>query len=380
MNKKTAACFFLIVFQAAQICIAGEVLLKPSINSMLEFNNNISFSRNNIKRDFILKAEPGLELIYNSEKVHMETDIKYNIYRYKDFSSLDSNYYALDFGSRFSLSERASLTADFLIKNDESLESELAETGIITELNDRRTGSLSVGFRYLISESIDTNFKASYSKVEYDSISRVDYESNNISMSISKKLNNRVDTIFVQQYYSDQRSSINEVDSFGLFTGWSHQFSETLSFSGYIGARRTKTDYFYYSEENWGGLANISLKKTGVTWGSGITLNRELKYSSSGAPVETDKLNLNFQKRIYDDLRYRVSGSINKAKSSGYMTQRDTRYYSISNSIEYSLNTDVIIIFAYSYSLYDDLMPVEDRTVDRNIFRIHLRFDLPLLK
>ena len=377
MKLKTAACFLLIVIQTSYVCFAGETVLRPRINAMLEYNDNLFFSRTDTLDDFVVKASPEFDLAYTSDKIYMKTGMLFDFYEYLDNSYLSDSYYTLDFQNRFSLTEKAGLSLDFIAEKSRSLDSDLAETGTITVFNDKRTGSLSLGYSYLFTDRLEVNINSSYAKIDYDSELHTDYKSQYFSATVYRKLANRVDTIIIQPYYSGFRTELSDVDSFGLYTGLSHLFNETLSVSLNIGARYTETSYFYiFKEDDWGGLANISVEKSGETWKSGLSLSRDLKFGSYGEAIETNQVKLNFEKNIYDDLKYSFRGSYTDSDSSGRFRDEETEYYNVTNSLEYRLNQDVTVGGSYTYaSHYSDNWEV-DEDADRNLIRINIKYVL----
>ncbi len=377
MKLKTAAFLLLIVIQTACTCFAGETVLRPRMNAMLEYNDNLFFSRTDVRDDFVVKASPEFDMAYSTDKIYMKTGMLFNFYEYLDNSDLNDSYYTLDFKNKFSLTEKAGLSLDFIAQKSRSQDTDLDETGTVAAFNDRNTGSIDLGYSYMFTDRFEVNLDASYSKTDYDSERHTDYKSRYISATFYKKLAGEVDTVIIQPYYSGYRTELSDVDSFGLYTGLSHKFSETFSVSASIGARYTETSYYFiFKEDNWGGLANVSVEKSGETWKSSVSLSRDLRFGSYGEAVESDQIKINFEKKILDDLKYAFHGSYIKSDSSGRFRDEETEHYNVTGSINYMLDQDITLSGSYTYaSHYNDRWSVDDN-IDRNVFRINIKYVL----
>ncbi|MBN1905187.1 MAG: hypothetical protein JW927_08840 [Deltaproteobacteria bacterium] len=374
-NRAPILCFFLLTLLTVYPCSGGEAIVKPSVISMVEYNDNIFFSRNNDTSDFIMAAMPRVDMSYNTDTMQINGALEWSYYEYMDNSSLSGSYYDLNFGGNKRLSEKGIFTSQLAMKKEESLRAGLSETGIITEFNDRDTLTMGIGYNYTYSEDIEMSINWSYSDMKYASLSGVDNKGHSVSAFFSKKAS-MADTFFIQQSYSGYDSIISKADSLGLYAGWTHQFDETLSISGYLGCRYTETRYSTLTDKGWGGVANLSLTKNSETWQSGMEIGRDLKFSSYGEPVESDHLSIYFSKDITLYLRYRINLGATESRSSSAIRRSDTRYYTVSNAMEYRLSKDIVISVNYSYADNADLSNRDDASLSRNIFHINLKWDL----
>jgi predicted porin len=369
-------CFIMITLVSENISHAEEIILKSSILSMSEYNDNIFYSRDNDQSDFIMAVIPELNIIYNTETMQIYSALEGSYYRYKENSRLSGAYYDLNFSGNKRLTEKGSFTTQLAIKKEESLRAGLAETGIITDFNDRDTLTMGIGYKYTYSEDIEMSINWSYSDVKYASLSGVDNKGHTVSVFLSKDISSQADTFFIQQSYSAYDSIISNTDSLGLYAGWTHQFDETLSISGYIGGRYTETRYPTLTDEGWGGVANLSLTKNSETWQSGMEIGRDLKFSSYGVPVESDQLSINFSRDITLYLRYRINLAATESRSSSGIRRNDTRYYTVNNAMEYRLSKDIVMSVNYTYGDNADLSNRNEASLSRNIFHINLKWDL----
>ena len=234
--------------------------------------------------------------------------------------------------------------------------------------------NLGLGLSYILSEKCRIGLNGSYVKTDYDYEHNVDYDGSSVSFSFSRIMDSETDTLFLQPYYSENSSSFSSVESMGMYTGWARDFSETFSITLYIGARRSKTKYYFLKERNRGWLADVSIDKRGETWKAGIGLNRDLSFSSLGDPIETDKFYLNFGKNLTEKFRHTFSVEVNKTESVGSFSSKDTMYYNFNNSLSYLIGRKLYISLSYRYSINHDSLRTIEKSVDRNMFTIGLRY------
>ena len=366
--------FFLILFPGDLGCYAGEIFLSPSISGDVRYDDNISFTRVNSEHDFVFTVSPGAELIYRTDTAAFKTGIRGDFLRYKKYDGLDQKHYAANLGGNVYFSDRFSLNGSAARSKDSTLDSELSETGILTQRSDVIRENLGLGFSYALSEKGRIALNSSYSSADYESDHNVDYDGSSVSFTFSRIIEAGTGTLFLQPYYSENSSSFSSAESMGLYAGWSSELSETWSVSLSIGARRTKNEYYIWVEKDWGWLADISIDKTWETWSTGLELTRDLKFSSFGEPIETDKIDIRFRKRLSEKFRCNFSGGITSTESTGIGSRRDTMYYSFSNSLDYMVQKDLLLRFSYIYSVNHNSLRTVDKSVDRNRLSISLNY------
>ncbi|MBN2515701.1 MAG: hypothetical protein JXC33_06670, partial [Deltaproteobacteria bacterium] len=73
-----------------------------------------------------------------------------------------------------------------------------------------------------------------------------------------------------------------------------------------------------------------------------------------------------------------LAGSLYFTKSTGDETEdTDTRYYTVTPSLNYSFTDQIALNLAYSYANEYDKTLTNDREVDRNIVWLALNFNFP---
>ena len=111
--------------------VAGELRVTPSIELKQEYNDNIFFSINEIKSDFITTVSPGLELARKTERMDASffSKVDGRMYQKNDeFNAVDQIYRG---SIRYQLSPKMGLTAKGGYIQDSRPDRDLATTGLV---------------------------------------------------------------------------------------------------------------------------------------------------------------------------------------------------------------------------------------------------------
>ncbi len=416
---------FLICFIPSAQVMAAEVSYLSSIGAKTEYNDNIYYSRRASYadvEDVLMRIRPAFSVAYATEIFELKSSVSLDLLRYYDETDLNTQYYNCTLDGSYAAMERLTLLGNCKFIKDSTVESELYETGLATDiLQDRTRTSGDIGIRYLRSEVSNIEVNYGYSKTDYQLKVDSDYDINSVGLTMSRLSDNQRDTYTIQTYYQKYDSekaersfsvtvdmnpdpfiinpvstrlysySSSKTDNCGLLLGWNHLFSETLSFRASAGARYTETSYsqrqvvpltgdnakFSDSESGWSGVADISATKSGETWSGSVGYYRDLSYSSEGEPIDTDVISLNFTRRLTERWIAGFSGRLHFTKSDGTVYDRDTRYYTVSPSLAYKITEKHSLSFGYDYSNSHDNNNDTKPTIWRNRVWISMDFRFP---
>jgi hypothetical protein len=389
-----SALLFLILLPST--VMAADVTFVPSLRSKAEYNDNVSFTRINEKDDYLAIVSPDLSLLYRTELIDVQSRVSADVLRYLDEIDLNTENYQGLFNGEYRLMERWRASGSFAYIKDTTLESELEETGLVNVREDRERYNLGIGLSYQFSELSDIAMNYTRRKTDYDFPANVDYDSDAIVFSYNQQLTRKRDSFTIQSYYTRTDSDVSEVDNHGLSLGWSHRFSETLSFEGLIGIRYTKINFILAerqltfdpignsigltfgkanaTDRNWGAVGDISLRKTGEIFSAVVGYRRDLGYSAIGEPIETDKIYCNANRLFTRRLGLKLTGSLYFTRSEGEFTDIDNRYFDLIPSLNYKITENHSLQLAYSYSRSYDNTLESNREAERN--RVWIALDL----
>jgi len=396
--------FCLLVFTIlfAPSAPAAEVSLQPSVGITGEYNDNIDFSRVYEEDDFLTRIRPALDVDYKTDLLSLRGSGAVTVIRYLDETRRNTEYYDFGFDGAYNVTERLTAEARFSYRKDETLESELEETGIVTFPEDRKRFNGGGGVVYSLTERDDIGLSFDHTQTDYDSVNDVDYDTDSLFLTYNHVLANMKDVVTVKTGYAAYDSDASQVDNYSLYLGWAHPFTETLQLSCFLGARYTSTDYFSVkqglvfdssllpgypyrtvfqrveaSDSGWGGLADISLKKTGEDYSGTIGYNQDLTYSSQGDPINRYKFYFDGKKNITSRLSLGFTAGAYLSKSEGEFSQEDSRHLDLGTSLNYKLTETYSLSVAYNYSYHKDKTVSENQGYDRNRVWLHLLCRFP---
>ncbi len=376
---------------------SAEVSWLPSLSLRGEYDDNIAFENRDELDDYLATISPSLLFKYASERVKINSSLALDVLRYSDETDLNDEYQHYNLDGEYQLTEKLALTGQGSFIKDTTLESELEETGLVNFREDRRRYTLGGGFAYRLSERNSWQLNYNFVKTNYDGRENVDYESHTVSGTFQHQLANMRDFLILQPYYTYYDSDVSKVDNYGLVAGFEHPFSETLHLSLHSGARYTESSYdqwkvhwifppFVYElvsqrehDNNWGWLADFSLKKTAERWTAEIGYDRDLSFGSSGESIERNRFHFTGDYKINTRFRARLTTSLYYTESDSDYSDEDSRYFNVTPSISYKLTERYSLVLAYSYAETYDKTLDSNRHYDRNRVWLSLDFHFPQL-
>jgi len=362
--------------------MAADMNLVPSLKVQETYDDNVTFSRTDKQDDFVTSINPELMLDYATELLSLKSTAAVDLLRYADDSDLDTENYRLALSGDYGVMERFTLSGNFSYLKDTTLESELEETGLVNLREDRERYTGGGGISYKLSQRSDVGLDYTYGDIRYDSQDQVDYDSHSLTFSYNRYFNDQLDVFTIQPYYVGRDSDISQTDNYGLSLGWAHAFSETLRMTCFLGARYTEIDYAYSpwhrgKESTRGGVADISVTKTGEITTGTMGYSRDLHYSSYGEPIETDKIYLRANRMLTRRLGVSFSGSLYFTQSEGEFLLEDSSHVELTPSLNYRLTREHSLRVGYSYSRHCDETLSHDEDYDRHRAWVLLHFTFP---
>ena len=399
---------YLTFLTMALLCLtsgamAADIKILPLLKITGEYDDNVGFSRNNERDDYIAIVGPALNLEYRTEKLSLKSETGVDLYRYSDIKELDRENKTLDLSAGYSITEKVGINGAVSYLMDTTLQSELEETGLVNFRSDRERLTLRGGGSWRISELWDIGLNLTGGKTKYDWWGYSDYDTKSVSLSCNRRLKNQKDLFTVQPYYSRYVSDNSEVKTWGMSLGWRRAFTEKLSLTAFLGARHTSTRYSmlvqesvldprfppYFgihmliytevdeTEKNWGGTADSYLSYTGETFSARLGLNRDLAYSPTGDPIDRTRLYLTMDRDLTRRLSASFSCSLSSSESDGPFSQEDSRHLSLGPRLRYRITENHSLVFAYSYALHEERIITDESPYDRNRFWVSLDLRFP---
>ena len=309
---------------------AAEWKIDPTIEFRVGYNDNIKLTIDDEVSSAEARLSPSAVFSVATPTSGTSGNLRFDFRRYEDDSNLDDNNVRFDTSSYHRM-ERSELGLDLDFIKDTTLDSQLANTGLVLDRVDRRLINIGPSWTYNLDERTDARFGYTYSDVKYDDSDEtgfVDFHINSGQASLQRILNERTAASVTLLY--GQSSNDNQVDSknTNLQAGGSYRFSETLSASLFAGVRYTKSDFSQSSQipifagdiiigfipltedvsrSDWGYTFNSSLTKDFLRGQTGLSASRDISNDINGIPIEVTRLSWNNLYRFSETL----SGNLN---------------------------------------------------------------------
>ena len=219
-----------------------------------------------------------------------------------------------------------------------------------------------------------------YRRTDYQSSSNADTQANSVSVYYQRRLKNEIDTVRLFPRFGYVNSDDYDGYNTTLNVRWTHPFSETLDTSITAGLRHTYLDYKdgRGNKTNWGGVADMWLRKRGEVTTGRVGFNHDLQTLSDGSIRNVARLYTNLDHRLSRRFGLGFRGSVYYSKRIGQSSgNSDTWYFDLSPSAFYLLTERHILRFSYSYNQQYQPDSNGDKTTDRQRVWLELAFNFP---
>jgi len=392
-------CLLLAFFFPQCGAMADEITLVPLVYVTGGYDDNVYYTRADKETDYVATVKPGFTLDYDSELFNIRSSGSVDFLRYlHNSTNLNRENYYLLFDGGVNLTERWNLRGNFSFINDTTLDSQLEETGIVTLRTDRKRYDGGGELSYRLTDLSNVGLSYNHQTTRYGSDLYEDYDYDSVRFSYDYRFNDGLDIFTVLPYYDYWRSDISTVSNYGLSFGLSHTFDETLSLEAFLGARYTQTERIFTrlipvfdpntgsfrltnkevkaKDNNWGGTANIQLKKRWELSSVSFGYSHDLTYASTAGddaePINVDRIFCSADHKITSRFRAGFSGSFYISESASTFGNRDDRYIQLTPSLDYDITKNYSLRLAYSYSRQLDKRLETDPDQYRN--RVWLTF------
>ncbi|MEW6265602.1 MAG: outer membrane beta-barrel protein [Thermodesulfobacteriota bacterium] len=375
----------------------GKIRVTPSVQVKEEYNDNINFSENNRKDDFITTLSPAVAFDYSTELFRLELSAGYNVTRYASESTKDKDLERYSFQSQYQMTERFRFNLGGAYSKDTTLEAELERAGIVYETRERKLYRATGGFNYVTSERSNLDVSYTRGRTEYESPGRADVDTEQATGSFNFMLLNQRDTISLQPFYSSSRSESLRTQIYGLSAGWSHYFNENWSMSASAGLRRwerqtssrargVRVPPYYWimvadedeRKSEWGGVVNLALTRLGEKHRATLRYSRDYDYGAYGEMILTDKCLFDVNWDVWERLSAGFAGGVTLTSTESRNNQVDRTYYSLGPSLSYSLTENITVRLNYYYGKYHETVAGSDHERYRHLVSAMFNFNFPV--
>jgi hypothetical protein len=389
---------FITIF-IVQPALGNELKLAPSVTLKEQYNDNIFFSVNDRKSDFISILTPGIELSDRSERLDANLLLRLNGILYAQTSGLSAVDQDYQGRLRYMLSPGTRLSTQAGYTLDSQPDREIATTGLVLGAVKRHRQQYSISGERALTERTSAALAYSYEQDDYDNQRFSDLKYHDASLTFTHDLDRLMRAtkgsanFDYTHYKSSSSTTVNvvpglirnlfydsTVDNFSATIGGSRAFNEVWSVQANVGGRYTVSNFqtsdqlvilqtsynsapVKQTSRQWGWVGQLALSYKGELTDGSLAFNTDVQPASgqtSGTTVRTG---------LVADMRRRFTYELSGSMSVGYYLNKSNpgaiagqaineETVLVTPGIRYEFDKDTYLEASYQYA-----------TVFNNIFR-----------
>jgi hypothetical protein len=344
------------------------------------YDDNIDYESSDKQDDFAANVVPGLTLNYRTELLNLSLTGEVDALRYFNQTDFDrtNQFYGIE--SRYRMFPRWRVNGNFAFRKDETTDTQLEETGRVTERTTRKQYDAGGGLVYQLTELSDIGAEMEYRKRNYNSEDNTDSDVYRFRLPYTKKFANQRDSLSLTPEYTIYDSDGGEdVKDYRFIVGWERLLSETLTSLIEVGPRYTDyDDEELGNDNNLGYYVQVGLTKTAETFTGGISYDRDLRANTDGNIIEVNRLSLRADKLLSERFGCQFYGAGYVSKESSDNTPGDkVKYFIVRPGIYYRLTENHVLGLTYSYELQKELDEPGNPVTQRNRVWLGLTLNFP---
>lgn len=354
---------------------AAEVKLIPSATVRQEYNDNVFFSVNDRKSDWITTLSPGITLSGRTERIEVNASARIDDIHYRDERDLNATDQFYQGKLRFRPTMKLSLSGEAAYSRDSRPDRDIETTGLVLNAVKRERQSYGGSGDWRVTERLSTGLSYKYDRDRYDNMGYIDQESQNANLGFYYDLFQKTKGRLIFGY-GNYRSPGTVVDTCSGTAGFSTELSEVWSLIVDAGASYTRTQfdvtYLKYvpiyqsslitiyrpsyvtqeeSNSSWGTVGQVALAYKGEKTTGSVVLSKSIA-AAAGRTGATDRTSVALD--IGHRFTYKFSASVSAMY---YLNESDAGQYSpygideksmrIGAKLKYEFTHDIALEAAY---------------------------------
>jgi len=363
---------------------AAEWKVDATVKQTLSFDDNVRMTET-AEDSFIYALSPTIKFSHKTEVSEINAKINYGIRRYLSIEELNRNLQRYDFSGNYS-TERSFWKLNMSLSLSPARDSAAQDSGDFTSNAEKLTRSIVPLFTYQLTELDRLIFASNYSEVSYSSNDFSDHENARINLSWEHQWTERY-LNSINLFYStfdsvslgDEITRKTSSNTYGANLSSTYEWSENLQFSSTLGIRATESKNISGNRlekyNNIGFLSNTAINYKGENYSANFKLSRSLIPSSNGQLSEQNRLSLNFNYEITENLSTGIFGSyqnsISASSNSNVNGKREN--ISVKPSINWKMSRDWKVSASYRYRQQN--RGGENKATSSNLFMLSINYN-----
>lgn len=362
--------FLLGLMMGSMLAVAGqqdaraaEWSLEPSMSVRSEYHSNLLLAFGPQQSTLGYWISPAVRFTGATESLQVSSRMSADYIQY--YGGRDTTIYNVNFPlSVLYRDQRSTWGFNGGLTRDNTLRSELLQTGVVLAFAQRNLWSAAPSWTYNVTERVSAQSSYQYQNAEYENaglqFGLIGYQVHTGSQALSYKIREsdsvQITGLFTRFLAPERNDTVT--DTYGVQIGGSHAFSEHVTLSASGGPRFIS---------NRMSIASRSLEDHSTVWvfngkltrrfeRASLTLDigRDIFPSGLGLLVRTDHLSANASYELTDHISVSLSGqaSIVNPVASGALSglSRDTKFFNLGPQINWRVDEYWSVETGYTYS------------------------------
>jgi len=395
---------------------AEPTKIVPFVSLKQEYSDNILFSNNSEKEDYITTVSGGIVLNQKTEVLNARLQARLDQLFYHDYDQLNSLDKFFSGNVNYKTTERLGLGATARYSETSRKDQDADTTGLL-QSGDREAAQFSLSSDYQFSEVTRGDITLGYGLVEVDEINNSEENDNfKIDISFSKNLSQTfknttgIFNLSYLRYSADVETSTpvgvftstafqeNITDIFQFSTGFSKNITELYTVYCQVGASYSLTDESLRTrntvtgtgalvsevispeqeDEIWGGVLLAGLNYSGLYYDIGLTLSQDMRGASgTNGAVERSSVAGNIDGKLTDEFSFTFDAScyLNQNERNN-QADTDELTLNIQPGFKYKFDHDFILSCFYRYTSVENRQ--NNTSSERNLIYIVIKKEFEL--
>lgn len=362
--------FLLGLMMGSMLAVAGqqdaraaEWSLEPSMSVRGEYHSNLLLAFGPQQSTLGYWISPAVRFTGATESLQVSSRMSADYIQY--YGGRDTTIYNVNFPlSVLYRDQRSTWGFNGGLTRDNTLRSELLQTGVVLAFAQRNLWSAAPSWTYNVTERVSAQSSYQYQNAEYENaglqFGLIGYQVHTGSQALSYKIREsdsvQITGLFTRFLAPERNDTVT--DTYGVQIGGSHAFSEHVTLSASGGPR-------FISNSISTGFGNLEDRSTVWTFNGKATtkyeraqltfdIGRDIFPSGLGLLIQTDHLGANASYQITDMISVSLSGQasiVNPVQASTLLgPARETRFFTIAPQVNWHVGEYWNVETGYAYS------------------------------
>jgi hypothetical protein len=356
---------------AANLAVAADWSLVPSVTQKSEFNSNINLSYNPVS-DYIFTLAPALDFNYTTAITQLQGHLGLSGEHYLTNSNLDHIDQNYQINGKYQATPKINLSLNTSYIVDTTLLDELLASGVVIGRTPRTAFLANPGMTYNITERLSSTVAYNFSRVLYQAPQYTDYTTHQLELTFKYLLNNEKTTLANTNIVRETLyAGDNTYKTLGVYLGANHKFRENWEFNllGGMNINRSNFDTQVVDSSEFPFFMLVKHQRVQSTKGTPFfnvsTTRRWTNLRVSGGftrdQVPSAYGDVTNFSRVYASLAYafteRLTGSLegdySLSTGASQSNSQNYGYYSANAQLAYKVTEKLSVTPGYRFSQYD---------------------------